>query len=81
MGAVAIDAPRRGVFAVVNMIDSGAAVNAHAVRERLIFMAARAIDRLRGHVVIGMLDSQITMATGAQNLLMRRTGEDRGIRE
>jgi hypothetical protein len=56
-------------------------MNAHPVGKRLLFMAARAIDRLRRQIVIRMFDGQITMATGAGRFLMRRTGQDRGIHE
>ena len=81
VGAVAIDALRSGMRAVADVLDAGIAVDARSVRERLFLMAARAVDRLRRNVVVRMFGRQIAVATGAGSLLMRRTGDDRGIRQ
>ena len=79
--AVAINALRRGMFAVTDMVNAGVAMHAQSVGERLFFMAERAIDRPGGHVVIRMFGRQVRMATGAGSFLMRRAGQHRGIHE
>ena len=81
VGAVTVDALRRRVLAAADVPNAGVAVDAHSVRKRLFRMAAGAIHRLGRQVIVRMFDSQIDVATGAGGLLVRRTGNDRGVHE